>query len=47
MLYNDNHAIERTVLLRFKYTTRFTFRGDGRDVLFLEIIPLKSTKEEL
>lgn len=46
MLYNDNHAIERTVPTGLNSQNGFTFRGDGRDVLFLEIIPLKSTKKE-
>tara|TARA_E500000318_G_scaffold97762_1_gene98668 strand:- start:1337 stop:2911 length:1575 start_codon:yes stop_codon:yes gene_type:complete len=46
MLYNDNHAIERTVPTSENYQNGFTFRGDGRDVLFFEIIPLKSTKED-
>jgi len=45
MLYNDNHAIERTVPTSENYQKGFTFRGDGRDVIFLEIIPLKSIKE--
>jgi hypothetical protein len=45
-LYNDNHAIERTTSTSLNKQKGFTFRGDGRDVLFLEIIPLKSTKKE-
>ena len=46
MLYNDNNAIERTVATDLNSQKGFTFRGDGRDVLFLEIIPLKSTDKE-
>tara|TARA_R110002126_G_scaffold27390_3_gene92019 strand:+ start:6492 stop:8066 length:1575 start_codon:yes stop_codon:yes gene_type:complete len=46
MLYNDNHSIERTVPTPLNSQNGFTFRGDGRDVLFLEIIPLKSTKKD-
>ena len=46
MLYNDNHAIERTVPTELNSQNGFTFRGDGRDVLFLEIIPLKNVKKE-
>tara|TARA_R110000822_G_scaffold11739_4_gene42677 strand:+ start:9355 stop:10929 length:1575 start_codon:yes stop_codon:yes gene_type:complete len=45
-LYNDNHTIERTVPTSVNYQNGYTFRGDGRDVLFLEIIPLKSTKKD-
>lgn len=46
MLYNDNHMIERTVPTQLNSQNGFTFRGDGRDILFLEIIPLKSVKKE-
>jgi hypothetical protein len=46
MLYNDNHSIERTVPTSLNSQKGFTFRGDGRDVLFLEIIPLKNVKED-
>lgn len=46
LVYNDNHTIERTTPTSLNSQNGFTFRGDGRDVLFLEIIPLKSTKEE-
>lgn len=46
MLYNDNNAIERTVPTSVNSQKGFTFRGDGRDVLFLEIIPLKNTDKE-
>ena len=46
MLYNDNHAIERTVPTDLNPQSGFTFRGDGRDVIYLEIIPLKSTRED-
>ena len=46
ILYNDNHAIERTVPTDLNKESGFTFRGDGRDIIFLEMIPLKSTKEE-
>ncbi len=46
MLYNDNNAIERTVPTPLNPQEGFTFRGDGRDVLFLEIIPLKNTKKD-
>tara|TARA_R110000787_G_scaffold54452_6_gene126688 strand:+ start:466 stop:2049 length:1584 start_codon:yes stop_codon:yes gene_type:complete len=45
-LYNDNNAIERTTPTSLNTQKGFTFRGDGRDVLFLEIIPLKSTDKE-
>ena len=45
-LYNDNNAIERTVPTPQNTQNGFTFRGDGRDVLFLEIIPLKSTDKD-
>ena len=45
-LYNDNNAIERTTPTSLNTQNGFTFRGDGRDVLFLEIIPLKNTKKE-
>ena len=45
LLYNDNHALERTVPTQISTNKGYTFRGDGRDILFLEIIPLKSTKE--
>ena len=45
-LYNDNNAIERTTPTSLNTQKGFTFRGDGRDVLFLEIIPLKTTDKE-
>tara|TARA_R110001592_G_scaffold333415_2_gene617220 strand:- start:801 stop:2390 length:1590 start_codon:yes stop_codon:yes gene_type:complete len=45
-LYNDNNAIERTTPTSLNSQNGFTFRGDGRDVLFLEIIPLKNTDKE-
>ena len=46
VLYNDNYAIERTVPTDLNPQSGFTFRGDGRDVLYLEIIPLKNVKED-
>ncbi len=46
MLYNDNHNIERLVPTPLNSQNGFTFRGDGRDILFLEIIPLKNSKED-
>ncbi len=46
MLYNDNNSIERTVPTDLNPQSGFTFRGDGRDVLFLEIIPLKDTTKD-
>lgn len=46
ILYNDNNTIERTVPTDLNIQSGFTFRGDGRDILFLEIIPLKDTTKE-
>jgi hypothetical protein len=46
LLYNDNQTIEKTVPTELNSQKGFTFRGDGRDILFLEIIPLRDVKEE-
>ena len=46
ILYNDNHSIERTVPTELNTQSGFTFRGDGRDIMFLEIIPLKNTEKD-
>ena len=46
ILYNDNHAIERTVPTDLNIESGFNFRGDGRDILYLEIIPLKNANKD-